>query len=284
MGAFATLLAASCSAPFVGTAIGFALARGPTDIALVFGALGFGMAAPFLAIAALPGLVVYLPRPGRWMIWLERVLGAALIGTAAWLLSVLALEAGTELALITGVLLALLLAALAWRHHRSTDGLAKHSLGAVSIALAALAVLVPSLRSEAISMNQVRSHAEAGQWQPFDEAALHRSVTAGKTVLVDVTAAWCLTCKANELAVFDRPPVADRLRDPRVVVMRADWTRADPIVTAYLQSFSRYGVPLDVVYGPGAPQGIPLPELLTSGAVMDAFARAAGRSKEEARE
>jgi suppressor for copper-sensitivity B len=283
-GVFATLLAASCSAPFVGTAIGFALARGPTDIALVFGALGLGMAAPFLAIAALPGLVAYLPRPGRWMIWLERILGVALIGTAAWLLSLLALEAGTELALLTGVLLALLSAALAWRHHRSTSGLAKRPLGVVAVGLAALAVLVPALRSEAISMKQIGSNAEAGQWQPFDKAALHRSVAAGKTVLVDVTAAWCLTCKANELAVFDRSPVADRLHDPRVVAMRADWTRADPVITAYLQSFGRYGVPLDVVYGPGAPQGIPLPELLSSRVVIDAFTRAAGSSKEEARE
>jgi suppressor for copper-sensitivity B len=93
-----------------------------------------------------------------------------------------------------------------------------------------------------------------------------------------------LTCKANELAVFDRAPVAERLRDPRVVAMRADWTRADPAITAYLQSFGRYGVPLDVVYGPGAPQGIPLPELLTPGAVLDAFTRASAGRKEEARE
>jgi suppressor for copper-sensitivity B len=283
-GAFATLLATSCSAPFVGTAIGFALARGPLDIILVFGLLGLGMAAPFLAIAALPGLVAYLPRAGRWMIWLQRILGIALIGTAAWLLSVLALEAGTELALITGVLLGLLLIALAWRQQRSADRLAARSLGAIAVGLAALAVLVPSLRGEAALTKVTSSQAEAAQWQPFDEAALHRSVTAGKTVLVDVTAAWCLTCKANELVVLDRAPVADRLRDPRVIAMRADWTRADPVITAYLQSFGRYGVPLDVVYGPGAPQGIPLPELLTAGAVVDAFARASAGGKEEAHE
>ena len=283
-GGFATLLAASCSAPFVGTAIGFALARGPTDIALVFSALGFGMAFPFLAVAAFPGFIAYLPRPGRWMVWLERMLGAALIGTAAWLLSVLAFEAGAEVGLITGGLLALLLAALAWRHHHSPDGLQKRSLGAVAVGLAVLSVLVPSLRGEAVSMKAASSQTAARQWQPFDEAALHEMIASGKSVFVDVTAAWCLTCKANELAVLDRSPVADQLRDPHVVAMRADWTRADPLITAYLQSFGRYGVPLDVVYGPGAPQGSPLPELLTSGAVMDAFAHAAAGSKEEASE
>jgi suppressor for copper-sensitivity B len=146
--------------------------------------------------------------------------------------------------------------------------------------LGALAVVIPSLRGEAVSMNLAPSQVEAGQWQSFDEAALHRMVAAGNTVLVDVTAAWCLTCKANELAVLDRSPVADLLRDPHVVGMRADWTRADPLITAYLQSFGRYGVPLDVVYGPGMPQGIPLPELLTSRVVIDAFARATGDKPE----
>jgi suppressor for copper-sensitivity B len=92
---------------------------------------------------------------------------------------------------------------------------------------------------------------------------------------VDVTAAWCLTCKVNELTVLDRPPVKDRLRDPDVIAMRADWTRPDPAVTTYMQHFGHYGVPLDVVYGPGAPAGIALPELLTSSRVMDAFRRPA---------
>jgi suppressor for copper-sensitivity B len=109
-------------------------------------------------------------------------------------------------------------------------------------------------------------------------------VSDGKVVFVDVTAAWCLTCKANELAVLDRPPVAARLHDSSVIAMRADWTRPDPQITTYLQSFGRYGVPLDVVYGPGAPQGIALPELLNAGAVMDAFQRAgaANARKQEA--
>jgi suppressor for copper-sensitivity B len=92
---------------------------------------------------------------------------------------------------------------------------------------------------------------------------------------VDVTAAWCLTCKVNELTVLDRTPVKDRLRDPDVIAMRADWTRPDPAVTTYMQHFGHYGVPLDVVYGPGAPAGIALPELLTSSRVMDAFRRPA---------
>jgi suppressor for copper-sensitivity B len=286
MGAFATLLAASCSAPFVGTAIGFALARGPLDIALVFGALGLGMAAPFLAVAAAPALVAYLPRPGLWMVWLRRALGLALLGTAAWLLFVLALEAGTGVSLLVGGLLMVLLAALAWRQRLPPHRRARRTVEITAILLAAITVSALALHGQAGSVDPAQSGDKTGQWQPFNEASLHQIVAGGKVVLVDVTAAWCLTCKANELAVLDRPPVADRLRDPGVVAMRADWTRPDPAVTAYLQSFGRYGVPLDVIYGPGAPQGLALPELLTSEAVMDAFRRAAavGARNQEATE
>ena len=272
LGAFATLLAASCSAPFVGTALGFALARGPLDIGLVFGALGVGMAAPFLAVAAVPSLIAWLPRPGRWMDWLRRVLGLALVGTAVWLLSVLAIEAGSSMAMLAGSLLTLLLGVLAWRHRLATDRHARRTASATAIVLAVVAVLVPALNGQAMSSQS--SEPSAGLWRPFDDAVLHRSLKQGQVVFVDVSAAWCLTCKVNELTVLDRAPVVDQLRDPGVIPMRADWTRPDPVVTAYLQGFGRYGVPLDVVFGPGAPEGIALPELLTQAAVMNAFRRA----------
>ncbi len=270
LGAFATLLAASCSAPFLGTAIGFALARGPADIALVFAAFGLGMAAPFLAVAAVPGAVGWLPRPGRWMVWLRRVLGFALLGTAGWLLSVLALEADTGAALLAGAMLAALLSVLAWRHRRPAR---RPGATIAALALAAVAVLAPALRGQAGPI-AAPAHPAAELWRPFDEAVLRAAVTQGQVVFVNVTAAWCLTCKVNELTVLDRAPVAERLRAPGMIAMRADWTRPAPAVTAYLQSFGRYGVPMDVVYGPGAPEGIALPELLTAEAVMDAFRRA----------
>jgi suppressor for copper-sensitivity B len=281
LGAFATLLAASCSAPFLGTAIGFALARGPADIALVFAALGLGMAAPFLAVAVAPGLAAWLPRPGVWMAWLRRVLGLALLGTAAWLLSILALEAGIGAALLAGGMLAALLAVLAWRYRWPAR---RQAATVAAMALAAVAVLVPALRGQAAAVTAPALTADAGVWHPFGQAALRARVAHGQMVFVDVTAAWCLSCKVNELTVLARAPVADRLHAPGVVAMRADWTRPDPAVTAYLQSFGRYGVPLDVVYGPGAPEGIALPELLTPGAVMDAFRRAGSAAARKASE
>ena len=115
--------------------------------------------------------------------------------------------------------------------------------------------------------------APGGRWQAFEEARIGPLVSEGRTVFVDVTADWCITCKFNKAAVLDRGPVAARLAGD-VVAMRADWTRPDPAISAYLARFARYGIPFYAVYGPGAPAGLALPELLTDGAVLEAMDKA----------
>jgi suppressor for copper-sensitivity B len=275
-GAFATLMATSCSAPFVGTAVGFALARGPAEIMLIFAVLGLGMAAPLLAVAAAPGLVRFLPRPGAWMVWLRLVLGLALAGTAAWLLWVLAQVAGLGAATIAGIALVALVAALALQDRY--EGAWRRAAQGAAMALVIISVLVPGLAVPPPSQ-RASNEGQAIQWQSFDTARIRREVAAGKLVFVDVTAAWCLTCKVNEAAVLDRDPVASRLGTPRVIAMRADWTRPELQITSYLQSFGRYGVPLNVVYGPGRPDGEALPELLSSSAVLAVMERAMAAPK-----
>jgi suppressor for copper-sensitivity B len=271
-GAFATLLATPCSAPFVGTAVGFSLAQGPGPIALVFAALGLGFAAPYLAVAAFPRLVRLLPKPGRWMDWLCAGLGVVLAGTAVWLLFVLAALSGERVALGAASALALVLGLLALRQWRGLPAFAARLASATSIALVAAAVLWPAFAGV-----ESEAAATAGPWHRFDPNAIPQLVGAGKTVFVDVTAAWCLTCKVNEAAVLDRDPVASRLFGADVVAMRGDWTRPDPALTRYLQDFGRYGIPFNAVYGPGRPNGELLPELLTSGAVESALDDAASR-------
>lgn len=216
-GVLAAILATPCSAPFVGTAVAFALSQGPVDIALIFVALGLGLAAPYLVIATFPAMVAWLPRPGRWMIWLKRLLALSLVGTALWLLAILAQQ--------TGLL----------QRTAADDGIA---------------------------------------WRDFDQAAIAAEIENGQVVFVDVTAEWCLTCRANKEFVLKRDPVRSALGDRNVTPMLADWTNPDPAISAYLASFGRYGIPMNVVYGPRAPQGIALPELLTSEAVMDAIRQA----------
>ncbi len=281
-GAFATVLATSCLAPFIGTAVGFALARDPATIAGIFGALGTGMALPYLAVATMPGLVRWMPKPGRWMIWVRIILGVALFGTALWLVSIIASVVSPRAAAITGALLAVLLAVLFVRHRLHSGRGLMRGAGAVAAALVIAAIIIPITLPSAASRPVFAAGAGIPPWQPFQKARISRLLARHKLVFVDVTAAWCLICKLNALRVLDRNPVLAQLRARNVVAMRADWTRPSPVVTAYLESFHRYGVPLDVVYGPGAPSGILLPSLLSPGVVMQALRRAASSHQTEA--
>ncbi|WP_245504330.1 protein-disulfide reductase DsbD family protein [Lichenihabitans psoromatis] len=274
-GAFATLLATPCSAPFVGTAVGFALAQGPIEILAVFLCLGVGMALPYGAIAAFPRLVRWVPRPGPWMVGLRTALGFLLLGTAAWLLVVLWSTAGGRVAgAVLGPMIALLLfrAVMARR-----PGLNRTWITALTTVL----VLAP-LAAAAWPTAAPRHAPERQQWQVFDPAALPGLVAEGRTVLVDVTATWCLTCKINDLTALDRTEVATRIDQRHVVRMRADWSRPDPAIAAYLRGFGRYGIPMDVVYGPARPTGEPLPELLSPTLVLNALDRAAAGAEPQA--
>jgi len=214
-GAFAALLATPCTAPFLGTALGFALSSDLITATGVFLGMGLGMAAPYLLVAAFPALATKMPRPGAWMLRLKQLLAFALFATALWLGYVL------------------------WQQQNPA----------------------------------ARDH----RWQAFDQATIAQEVAAGKTVFVDVTAAWCLTCQTNKKLVLYQAPVAARLFDGDIITMQADWTRPDPAIAAYLQSFQRAGIPFNVVYSPLAPQGIILPELLTTQAVLEGLDKAAGK-------
>jgi suppressor for copper-sensitivity B len=127
------------------------------------------------------------------------------------------------------------------------------------------------------------AEATAG-WRGFDRDAIDRLVGDGKVVFVDVTADWCLTCQVNKKLVLDSDAVRARLAAPETVPMRADWTRPDPAINDYLRSFGRYGIPFNAVYGPSAPQGLALPEILTTEAVLEALKRAEGERKPGASE
>lgn len=268
-GALATLLATPCSAPFLGTAVGFALAQGPGEIFAVFIAVGLGLAAPYLVVAAVPALATRLPRPGKWMTWLRRVLGAALAATAVWLLSVLAVQVGAAAAIVVGLLALAVTGAIALGtrlHNRAPAW----GAAAAAVLLAATSFLVPG--SAAVEAPA----AAAGLWQPFDETTIAGHVSDGHVVLVNVTADWCITCKVNETFALSSEPVLDRLRDDGIVTMQGDWTRPSDEISRYLASFGRYGIPFDAVYGPALPQGEALPELLTPEMVISALERAAG--------
>ena len=267
-GAFATLLATPCSAPFLGTAVGFALAGGTGDILAVFAALGVGLALPYLAVALFPGFAKRLPAPGPWMIKLKVVLGLALAATGVWLLSVLTVSAGVNAAALVAAVAVIICAALYVAHKPGGRGL---KISAPALAVAAVAAFAaPAWVPTASSEPTARDH----RWQAFDAAAIPRLLADGRVVFVDVTADWCITCLANKGLVLDRGEARQRLAEAGVVIMQADWTLPDDAIARYLASFGRYGIPFNVVYGPNAPDGIVLPELLSTGAVLAALDRA----------
>ncbi len=282
-GAFAALLATPCSAPFLGTALGFALARGTVEIIAIFLALGIGLSLPYLLVAARPALVRRLPRPGPWMDKLRIVLGLALLLTAVWLFSVAAAQVDAITLSIMAALLAgagLVLVITRNRHSRIPLTVA---------AVLAIAVLLiggsaeQRLRAGADGIAPAAFSDAGVRWLKFDENRIAELVREGRVIFVDVTADWCLTCKVNKSLVLEKGEVAARLAGDEVVAMRADWTKPDAGIASYLASFGRYGIPFNAVYGPGAPGGLPLGELLTSEAVLEAIETAAGAAKKTKR-
>lgn len=268
-GMFATLLATPCSAPFLGTAVGFALARGSVEIAAIFLFLGLGLAAPYLLIAAVPSLATRLPAPGPWMMKLKIVLGFALAATAIWLLSVIAAAAGMLPAIVVG---GVLIAICLWLGPvvRTVPEIAR----ATPIVLLFATVGAISGAYVGDSRNALTvADTQAGKiaWAPFDRASLESLTAAGKIVFVDVTADWCITCQVNKRLVMEQGRILELLNSPDIVAMQADWTRPNPEIAAYLASFDRYGIPFNAIYGPSAPNGVPLPELLTEEIVLGGF-------------
>jgi suppressor for copper-sensitivity B len=271
-GMFATLLATPCSAPFLGTAVGFALAGSVFDIFWIFTLLGVGLALPYLAIAAKPQVARILPRPGRWMNIVKFVLGLALVGTAVWLLGVLSVQIGTAGAVTVGIAL-IVGSSFVWARTKTTSLRPRFAFTAVALTGFLVALFAPGfirLPTDATSA----SKAGLLEWQAFAPTEIPELVADGKTVIVDVTAEWCVTCLVNKRLVLETADVADALNGENIVLMQADWTRPDQTIADYLASYGRFGIPFNAVYGPGKPDGILLSELLSVDDVLGAVTRA----------
>ncbi len=264
-GMFGAVMATPCSAPFLGTAIAFALAGRGVDLLVVFTFMGLGLALPYLIVAAAPRLVAYLPKPGRWIIGLKLVLATLLAATAIWLFWVLVGVAGTKVAVIVAASLTGLVLVLSFGQ-RVTQ-LRWYGTGLFAVLPIIAAAMLPH-------PNIVQEKPDIHDWIAFDRAQIARLVSRGEVVFVDVTADWCLTCKANKALVLDRDPVLSALRSDEVTRMQADWTRPDEAISRYLETFNRFGIPFNAVYGPGAPDGIVLSETLSSSAILQALEEA----------
>ncbi|MDA6067561.1 protein-disulfide reductase DsbD family protein [Idiomarina abyssalis] len=263
-GMLATVLATPCTAPFLGTAVAFALAAESSVILLVFAALGIGMALPWLLIAVFPKTAKLLPKPGRWMQWVKPVFAIMMLATTVWLTTLLKNFISNELFLALTVGLSVLTLVIIGK---------VHGRKALFLSIGGFLVLAAVVGTTLIltADRWVNKLPQDHQWQPLTQARIDEAVANDQTVFVDVTADWCITCQANKVGVLLQDPVFTALGKEHVTRLRGDWTKANESITQYLKANNTFGVPFNKVYGPGAPDGITLPVVLSKDKVMDAL-------------
>lgn len=277
-GLLAVVLATPCTAPFLGTAVGFAFATTGLGIIAIFLAIGLGLAAPFLAVSFSPGLVRFIPRSGPWMQKLRVCLGFCLVSTVLWLLWVLGQSSGLG-AVIAMAANLLFLAFLLWVFGQ-TQALGSAWLGRASaVAIPCLAIasfnLIDFDRAAASAHSEEALDFES-RWQRYSEQAVSEAVLSGRTAFVVFTADWCITCQLNERSVLERAVVHEGFDRGGVALFKADWTRRDEGIRRKLAEFGRAGVPLYLVYSPAAPDDPQiLSEWLTAREVLGALEDAA---------
>ncbi len=279
-GILATLLATPCTAPFLGTALGFAFSQTPTVIVAMFASIAAGMGFPYIILSAQPGWMKFLPKPGVWMEKLKQFMGFPLMATLLWLLYVIGQQRGTEAVIWAGAAY-LSLGLAAWLYgaflgpisSRRTKWLA--GAGIIFALWLGLGYFTGNLFARAAATIPDKSAAtptDGIPWVPYSEAELQRLLAAGKPVFLDFTADWCITCKFNMRTAIDTRAVREAFEKLGIVPMLADWTNSNPEITRKLAEFDRVGVPFYLFYAPGRENDpVILPELLTEQIVLRAL-------------
>lgn len=271
-GMFATLLATPCSAPFLGTAVAFALGAPLHSLWLIFLMLGVGMSLPWLFVALVPKTAMLLPKPGRWMNTLKVVLGLMMLASSLWLATLLSVHLGEAVSqIVMLVLIAVALALLALKGRKSSP-----LFWLVIIALSALGGYQARGLLNAPPDAPAQNAAQSIPWQPLSEEAIQQALAQGKRVFVDISADWCVTCKVNEHRVLNQPDVIAALRQPDVVALRGDWSQPSAFIADFLAKRNRYAIPFNAVYGPGLSDGEILSPLLDKRTLITTLNNAKG--------
>lgn len=280
-GALAIIVATPCAAPFMASAIGYALVQPPAVALVIFFALALGFAAPFTLVSLFPSLAKFLPRPGAWMDVLKRGLAFPMFGAYAWLVWVLAQQAGSA-ALATLLAASVVVAFAGWLYgmaqHRRFAGKGHKVLFAVTAVLI-VAVLAPLPQlikpGEGLAGDQVTAQLTKEKWTPQAVASQRGH---GKAIFVDFTASWCITCQVNEKTSLSTQAVKDALAKTGTLYMVADSTKFNPDVDDAMSEFGQGGLPMYLVYpADGGPPKV-LPQVLTPSIVVNALQAASTKA------
>jgi len=268
-GVLAVAVAAPCTAPFMAGALGFALTQSAVSALLIFVALGAGFALPFILLGIWPKALSFIPKPGPWMLTFKQFLAFPMYAAAAWLVWVLAQEAGARgVVIVLGAAIAVALAAWLWTKTRDGAG-----AGRIAGIVAALLVLAGAAYGVSLLQGATApvAAAQATKGEAYTAAKLASLRAANTPVFVDATAAWCITCLVNEDAVLSKDTVKAAFASKKVTYMVADWTNQNPEITALLKENGRSGVPMYLYYAPGATKPVVLPQILTEAIVLGAI-------------
>ena len=277
-GALLVLLSTPCSAPFLGTAMGFAFTASTPVLFLFFTAAGLGLALPYMLVSAFPKVLKVFPKPGAWMVRLQKVMGVLLLATVAWLLWLVNEQAGMSGVGMFAVVVAASIGGSIIVGKFAPPGAAFGreiaTLGGSIVVIAAVwfAVIAPQYDAAATEHFNARMQEQmtADGWYRYSPALIEELAKANRTVFIDATADWCLTCKTNEAAVLNRGEFRHAMDSLNVALVKADWTRETPEVNALLKSMGKSGVPAYAIYPAGdATKQIVLSEVLTTAAIVE---------------
>ena len=263
-GVLAVLLATPCSAPFLGTAISFALSQNASQIFLIFTVMALGLAFPYFILIAFPGLSRLFPRPGNWMNVVKKVMAGFLLATVIWLIYILADNIGVLASYLIAFLAVFILAILKIRLSNKTK--------TVFLGIVILSMFI--LPSKLMDLSKIHERKYDELWIKFDLSKVNELVSEGKVVVIDITAQWCITCKLNKSLVLENAEVVAKLKSDGIVAMRGDLTKPDEKILNFMRSHNRYGIPFNIVYGPNAKNGILAGELLDKSSLIEAIEKA----------
>ncbi|MBL6615886.1 MAG: thioredoxin family protein [Reyranella sp.] len=276
-GVLAVIVATPCTVPFMAAAVGFALSQPAPETMAVLLALGLGLALPYLLLAITPALQRLMPRPGPWMDRLRQFLAFPMYASTVWMIWVLTQQTGPD-----GVIYALggmiLIAFAIWLLRLGSGASAatwmRRGLAAVAVLLAFAAAL--KLEDGSATAASASGGPAGGVtfdgWERFSRERMNQAVAEGKPVFVDFTAAWCITCLVNERVALETPATRHAFEQAGVVKLKGDWTNRDPEITSLLKELSRAGVPLYLLWVPGAAQPKILPQVLTESLILSELA------------